>query len=301
MAKNLISITDFSKEEMLGVLETACEFEKDREQSLLKGKVIASLFFEPSTRTRLSFETAMQRLGAGVVGFSDTRNTSVTKGETFEDTIRIVSSYVDLIVMRHPQAGAAERAAKISPVPVINAGDGANQHPTQTLLDLYAIQKTQGRLDNLTVNMVGDLKYGRTVHSLSQALSNFSPRLVFTSPKSLSMPSEYLEMLKSKEISFAEGENLEESLADCDILYMTRVQRERFPDLAEYEAVKDAYILTADMLKGAKANMKILHPLPRVNEIASDVDETKHAYYFEQARGGMYVRMAVIAHLLGYR
>lgn len=301
MPKSLISIGDFSKDEILHILDVAKEFEKNREQNFLAGKVVACLFFEPSTRTRLSFEAAVNRLGARVIGFPDSRNTSVSKGETLEDTIKIVSNYVDMIVMRHPMEGAAEIAAKVSPVPVVNAGDGSNQHPTQTLLDMYSIMQTQGRLDGLTINMVGDLKYGRTVHSLSEAMSDFSPKYVFTAPDDLKMPSKYLKYLDDKHIPYEETASLEKHLNDCDILYMTRVQQERFPSKEDYDKVKDVYELHASMLSGVKPNMKILHPLPRVTEIATDVDDTPYAYYFQQARNGMYVRMAVISYLLGYR
>ena len=301
MPKSLISIQDFTKDEILHILDVAKEFEKNREQNFLAGKVIACLFFEPSTRTRLSFEAAVNRLGARVIGFPDAKNTSVTKGETLEDTIKIVSNYVDMIVMRHPQEGAAAIAAGVSPVPVVNAGDGSNQHPTQTLLDMYTIRQTQGRLDNLKINMVGDLKYGRTVHSLSEAMSDFSPEFVFTAPDELKMPSKYLKFLDEKHIPYEETDSLEAHLNDCDILYMTRVQQERFPSKEDYDRVKNVYELTASMLSGVKSNMKILHPLPRITEISTDVDDTPHAYYFEQARNGMYVRMAVIAYLLGYR
>ena len=301
MTKNLISIQDFSKEEILHVLDVAKEFEKDREQDFLAGKVVACLFFEPSTRTRLSFEAAVNRLGARVIGFPDNKNTSQSKGETLEDTIRIVSGYADMIVMRHPTEGAAAVAASVAGIPVVNAGDGANQHPTQTLLDMFAIRETQGRLDGLTVNMVGDLKYGRTVHSLAEAMSDFDTRFVFTAPEELKMPRKYLEFLDSKGISYEQTDSLEAHIDDCDILYMTRVQQERFPLKEDYEKVKDIYELHADMLRGARANMKILHPLPRVGEIRTDVDDTPFAYYFQQARGGMYVRMAVISYLLGYR
>lgn len=301
MPKSLISIRDFSKDEILHILDVAKEFEKNHEQNFLAGKVIACLFFEPSTRTKLSFEAAVNRLGARVIGFPDSRNTSVTKGETLEDTIKIVSNYVDMIVMRHPVEGAAAIAAGVSPVPVVNAGDGSNQHPTQTLLDMYTIQQTQGRLDGLTINMVGDLKYGRTVHSLSEAMSDFSPRYVFTAPEELKMPSKYLRFLEEKGIPYEETDSLEKHLNDCDILYMTRVQQERFPSKEDYDRVKDTYELTASMLGNVKPNMKILHPLPRITEIATDVDDTPYAYYFQQARNGMYVRMAVISYLLGYR
>lgn len=301
MPKSLISIQDFTKDEILHILDVAKEFEKNREQNFLAGKVIACLFFEPSTRTRLSFEAAVNRLGARVIGFPDAKNTSVTKGETLEDTIKIVSNYVDMIVMRHPQEGAAAIAAGVSPVPVVNAGDGSNQHPTQTLLDMYTIRQTQGRLDNLKINMVGDLKYGRTVHSLSEAMSDFSPEFVFTAPDELKMPSKYLKFLDEKHIPYEETDSLEAHLNDCDILYMTRVQQERFPSKEDYDRVKNVYELTSSMLSGVKPNMKILHPLPRITEISTDVDDTPYAYYFEQARNGMYVRMAVIAYLLGYR
>lgn len=301
MPKSLISIRDFSKEEMLHVLDVAEEFERRREQSFLQGKVVACLFFEPSTRTRLSFEAAANRLGARVIGFPDAKNTSQTKGETFEDTIRIISGYADLLVLRHPVEGAAERAAAVADIPVINAGDGANQHPTQTLLDLYSIRKTQGRIDGLDVNMVGDLRYGRTVHSLTEAMSAFSPHFIFTAPAELQLPRKYLDFLDRLGIAYETASRIEEHLADCDILYMTRVQQERFADPQEYERVKDTYELTAPLLRNVRPNLKILHPLPRVTEIATEVDATPYAYYFQQARNGMYVRMAVIACLLGFR
>lgn len=301
MPKSLISIQDFSKDEVLHILEVAKEFEANREQNFLAGKVVACLFFEPSTRTRLSFEAAVNRLGARVIGFPDNRNTSQTKGETLEDTIKIVSNYVDMIVMRHPQAGAADIAASVASVPVINAGDGANQHPTQTLLDLYAIQKTQGKLNGLTVNMVGDLKYGRAVHSLVEALRWFYPHFIFTSPEELNMPKKYLEILDREGVDYRQTDKIEDGLNICDVLYMTRVQQERFPDMDEYNKVKDVYRLSASMLGSVKPNMKIMHPLPRVNEIATDIDDTPYAYYFQQAGGGMYARMAIISYLLGYR
>ncbi len=301
MPKSLISIHDFTKEEMLHVLDVAQEFEKNKVQTLLHDKVIATLFFEPSTRTRLSFETASNRLGARVIGFSDAGNTSVSKGETLKDTIKMVSNYVDLIVMRHPLEGAARYASEVASVPVINAGDGANQHPSQTMLDLYTIRQTQGRLTDIKINMVGDLKYGRTVHSLLQAMSHFNPHFTFTAPDELKMPQEYKDFLNSKGIPYTETRELEGNLNECDILYMTRVQQERFTDPMEYEKVKNTYNLTASMLQGAKENMKILHPLPRITEIAQDVDDTPHAHYFKQAENGVYVRMAIIAYLLGYK
>ena len=301
MSKSLISISDFTREEILHVLETAREFEKDRVQNFLTGKVIGSLFFEPSTRTRLSFETAVNRLGARVIGFSDATNTSVSKGETLKDTIKLVSNYVDMIIMRHPLEGSSRYASEVASVPVVNAGDGANQHPSQTLLDLYSILQTQGRLEGLTINMVGDLKYGRTTHSLLQAMSHFNPTFIFTSPDELKMPAEYKTFLDERGIPYRETSSLEDGLNDCDILYMTRVQQERFTDPMEYEKVKDVYQLSARMLGGVRENMKILHPLPRVGEICEDVDDTPYAYYFKQAENGLYVRMAIISYLLGYR
>ena len=301
MKKSLISIRDFTKEEILHVLETAKEFEQNKEQKFLEGKVIASLFFEPSTRTRLSFETAINRLGAKVIGFSDATNTSQSKGETLKDTIKMVSNYVDMIVMRHPLEGSSRYASEVADVPVVNAGDGANQHPSQTLLDLYSILQTQGTLEGLTINMVGDLKYGRTTHSLIQAMSHFNPKFIFTSPDELKMPKEYKGFLDRRNIEYIETDSLDAHLNECDILYMTRVQQERFTDPMEYERVKDVYTLNASMLGNVRDNMKILHPLPRVTEIDQDVDETPYAYYFKQAENGLYVRMAIISYLLGYR
>ena len=301
MKKSLISIRDFTKEEILHVLETAKEFEQNKEQKFLEGKVIASLFFEPSTRTRLSFETAINRLGAKVIGFSDATNTSQSKGETLKDTIKMVSNYVDMIVMRHPLEGSSRYASEVADVPVVNAGDGANQHPSQTLLDLYSTLQTQGTLEGLTINMVGDLKYGRTTHSLIQAMSHFNPKFIFTSPDELKMPKEYKGFLDRRNIEYIETDSLDAHLNECDILYMTRVQQERFTDPMEYERVKDVYTLNASMLGSVRDNMKILHPLPRVTEIDQDVDDTPYAYYFKQAENGLYVRMAIISYLLGYR
>ena len=299
MTKHLISIHDFSREDILQTLEMAALFEKNKSRPFLNDKVIACIFFEPSTRTRLSFETAANRLGARVIGFADAGNTSVTKGETLKDTIKMVSNYADMIVMRHPLEGSARYASEVSSVPVINAGDGANQHPSQTLLDLYSILKTQSRLNNLKINMVGDLKYGRTVHSLLQAMSHFNPTFIFTSPEELKMPVEYKRYLENLNIPYYETSNLSEGIADSDIIYMTRVQRERFTDPIEYERVKNVYSLNNSMLKTSKETMKILHPLPRVNEISQDVDESNHAYYFQQAENGVYTRMAIISKLFG--
>jgi len=299
--RSLVSIEDYTKEEILEVLQSASEFEKNPNQRLLEGKVVASLFFEPSTRTRLSFETAINRLGGRIVGFSDASSSSVTKGETLKDTIKMVDNYCDLIVMRHPVEGAARYASEVAKAPVVNAGDGANQHPSQTMLDLYSIYKTQGTLENLNIFMVGDLKYGRTVHSLLQAMSHFHPTFHFIAPKELQMPEGYKLHLKELNIPYYEHTELDEVINDADILYMTRVQRERFADPLEYEKVKDVYILKNAMLSGTKENMRILHPLPRVNEIDVDVDENPKAYYFEQARNGVFARQAIICKALGIK
>lgn len=299
--KSLVSINDLSKEEMLKVLDLAGEFEKNPGQQIMNGKVVATLFFEPSTRTRLSFESAVNRLGGRVIGFSEASSSSVSKGESLKDTILTVANYSDLIVMRHPVEGSARYASEVSPVPIINAGDGANQHPTQTLLDLYSIRKTQGTLSNLKIVMVGDLKYGRTVHSLLMAMSQFNASFVFISPKELQMPQEYKIFLKEEGLKFEEHTDLAENIKDADIVYMTRVQRERFSDPMDYEKVKNAYVLRNQMLVGTKPNMKVLHPLPRVNEINVDVDENSKAYYFTQALNGVYTRMAIMARILGLK
>ena len=261
---------------------------------------MATLFFEPSTRTRLSFETAANRLGARVIGFSDAKVTSATKGETLKDTILMVSNYADVIVMRHYIEGAAQYASEVAPVPIINAGDGAHQHPSQCMLDLYSIYKTQGTLENLEICLVGDLKYGRTVHSLLMAMRHFNPTFHFIAPKELAMPDEYKQYCKDNGITFIEHTDFnEEVIGKADILYMTRVQKERFSDLMEYEKVKNVYILKNDMLQNARANMKILHPLPRVNEIEYEVDTNVHAYYIQQAQNGLYAREAIICDVLG--
>ena len=297
--KNLVSINDFSRDEILKIMDLAARFEADPHQQVLAGKVIATLFFEPSTRTRLSFESAINHLGGRVIGFSDTANTSVSKGETFHDTIMVISNYCDMIVMRHYIEGAARYASEISKVPVVNAGDGANQHPSQTLLDLYSIKKTQGKLDHINIMMVGDLKYGRTVHSLLQALSHFNPTFTFVAPEELKMPEEYKLFLREKGISYTETSRIEDAIKEADIVYMTRVQRERFSDPMEYERVKHVYVLKNSMLKDTKENMRILHPLPRVNEIAYDVDDNPKAYYIQQARNGLFARQAIICEVLG--
>lgn len=299
MHKSLVSITDYSKQEILSILESARDFEANPNRKSLDGKVIATLFFEPSTRTRLSFETAVVRLGGSIIGFSDAATSSSSKGETLNDTIHMVSCYADAIVMRHPLEGAARYAAEVSPVPIINAGDGANQHPSQTLLDLYSILKTQGTLENLKICLVGDLKYGRTVHSLIQAMSHFNPRFTFIAPDELRLPEEYREFCRQKGIPFNESAELNDNFNDADILYMTRVQKERFLDQIEYERVKNVYTLCNDMLSDSKPNLKILHPLPRVNEISMDVDKNEKAYYFQQAQNGLYVRQAIVSKVLG--
>ena len=297
---NFVTIADLSKEKILYMIKLAQEFEKHPNREILKGKVIATLFFEPSTRTRLSFETAANRLGAKVIGFTDAKVTSATKGETLKDTILMVSNYADAIVMRHYIEGAAQYASEIAPVPIINAGDGAHQHPSQCMLDLYSIYKTQGTLDNLNIFLVGDLKYGRTVHSLIMAMRHFNPTFHFVAPQELSMPSEYKLYCKKHGIKYVEHTEFnEEVISEADILYMTRVQKERFSDLMEYEKVKNVYILKSDMLNNARENMKILHPLPRVNEISYDVDENPHAYYIQQAQNGLYAREAIICDVLG--
>src|SRR4030043_1529370 len=260
---------------------------------MLTGKVVATLFFEPSTRTRLSFESAVNRMGGRIIGFSDSNATSVSKGETLYDTIRMVSSYSDLIVMRHPIEGSARFASEISSVPVINAGDGANQHPTQTLLDLYSIKKTQGKLDELTIFMVGDLKYGRTVHSLLMAMSQFNTTFHFISPDELKMPEEYRILLRSLGLKYYEHKDFTDIISEAYIIYMTRVQKERFSDPIEYEKTKNAYVLKEHMLKKTKQNVKVLHPLPRVNEIDPCVDINPKAYYFVQTLNGVFVRQAI--------
>jgi aspartate carbamoyltransferase catalytic subunit len=299
--RSLVSIDDYTKEEYLEILRVAAEFEKQPVQNILEGKVIATLFFEPSTRTRLSFESAVNRLGGRIIGFTDAASSSVKKGESLKDTILTVSNYSDLIIMRHPLEGSARYASEVSPVPIINAGDGANQHPTQCLLDLYSIQKTQGTLENLKISLVGDLKYGRTVHSLLMAMSNFNPTFNFIAPDELKMPDEYKIFLDKKGIKYTEYSDLAENIKDSDIVYMTRVQRERFADPLEYEKVKNVYILKNHMLERTKNNLKILHPLPRVNEIDTDVDANEKAYYFPQALNGVFTRQAIMAKILGLK
>lgn len=299
--RSLVSIDDFTTEEIIRILDLAADFEKNPSQQLLQDKVIASLFFEPSTRTRLSFESAISRLGGKIIGFTDSSSSSVTKGESLNDTIKTVSNYSDLIVMRHPIEGSARYASEVAGIPVVNAGDGANQHPTQTLLDLYSIRKTQGTLDNLNIFLVGDLKYGRTVHSLMMAMTRWNTTFNFVSPEELKMPDEYKLYLKELGLKYYEHKDFTDIISKADIIYMTRVQKERFSDPMEYEKVKNVYVLQNSMLDNTKDNMRVLHPLPRVNEIDMDVDSNKKAYYFEQALNGVYTRQAILCSLLGLK
>ena len=298
--KHLVSINQLSADEIIRLLNRAARFEQNPNRRLLEGRVIATLFFEPSTRTRLSFETAVNRLGGRIIGFSDASTSSSAKGESLKDTISMVGNYADAIVMRHYLEGAALYASELGRAPIVNAGDGANQHPSQTLLDLYAIRKTQGSLYDQTIALVGDLKYGRTVHSLIVGMSHFRPRFIFVSPPELRMPEECKDFCREHGIPFVETEEFSpEVIQSVDILYMTRVQRERFIDLEEYERVKNVYVLTASMLQGCRENLRILHPLPRVGEIAQDVDDTPWAYFVEQAQGGLYVRQSILCEVLG--
>lgn len=298
-SRSFVSIEDIGRPQIEALLDRAAFFEAHPDSRLLEGKLVATLFFEPSTRTRLSFETAVNRLGGRIIGFSDAATSSTSKGETLKDTIKMVANYADLIVMRHHLEGAARYATEVTDIPVVNAGDGANQHPSQTLLDLYSIRKTQGRLDNLTVAMVGDLKYGRTVHSLVQALRFYNPRFIFISSPELRMPEQYLQLCRDNGIEYEERSDFgADAINASDILYMTRVQRERFTDAMEYERVKNLYTLRNDMLAESKPALRVLHPLPRINEIALDVDDNPKAYYFEQARNGVYARQAIITSAL---
>lgn len=303
VGRDIVSIKDFSKEDILQVLDKAAEIEKNRSQyaSQLHGKVMAALFFEPSTRTRLSFESAMHRLGGSVIGFAEPSMTSISKGETFEDTIRIIDGYCDVIVMRHPEVGSARLAADVAKVPVINAGDGAHEHPTQTFGDLFTIKKSIGRLDNLTVGFLGDLKYGRTVHSLAFALSHFNPTFYFISHKSLKMPEDDLKELDKRGAKYYEEEDLLKVSGKLDVLYVTRIQKERFLNPEEYQQVKGIYQIDPSFLKHTKPELKILHPLPRIDEINPQLDKAKQSIYFEQAHNGIPVRMALLSMVLGNR
>ncbi|MDR3267622.1 MAG: aspartate carbamoyltransferase [Tannerella sp.] len=300
LCNSLVSIDRCTKEDILRILENTGKFEDTPNRKLLEGKIAATLFFEPSTRTRLSFETAVNRLGGRVIGFQDASTTSSSKGETLKDTILMISNYVDVIIMRHYLEGAARYASEIASVPIVNAGDGANQHPSQTLLDLYSIRKTQGRLEDLTITVVGDLKYGRTVHSLIVGMSHFHPTFHFIAPEELRMPDEQKHFCRLHGIRYEEHVAFTEDIINrTDILYMTRVQRERFTDLVEYERVKNIYILHNKMLENSRPNLRVLHPLPRVNEIACDVDNNPKAYYFQQARNGLFTREAILCDVLG--
>jgi aspartate carbamoyltransferase catalytic subunit len=299
--RSLVSINDFSLEERIRILDMAEEFEKNPVQEILKDYVVATLFFEPSTRTRLSFESAASRLSAKIVGFTDAASSSVKKGESLKDTILTVSNYSDIIVMRHPREGSARYASEVATVPVINAGDGANQHPTQTMLDLYSIRKTQGTLDNLEIAFVGDLKYGRTVHSLVMALCDYNTTFHLISPTELKLPRYVKQFIKDRNLQYHQYADMEQAINKLDILYMTRIQKERFSDPIEYERVKNAYILRNKMLDSSKENLRVLHPLPRVNEINEDVDSNPKAYYFQQALNGVYVRQALLTSILGVK
>jgi aspartate carbamoyltransferase catalytic subunit len=296
--KHLISMRDVGMDDILKLVDLAGKIERKEVDVNMKGKLAALLFFEPSTRTHFSFETAVKKLGGETFSMSGTGSTSLKKGETLADTLMTISQYADIIVMRHVIEGAARFASETVNIPVINAGDGTNQHPTQAMLDLYSIQKTQGTLKNLTIAMVGDLRLGRTVHSLSQAMSDFSPKFYFASPKHLQMPKYIKDDLVQKGVEFHEIEDIKEVIRELDIMYVTRIQKERFAVLEDYEKVKDSYIITQKLLEGAKNNFKVMHPLPRVNEIALDVDDTQYAYYFQQARNGVFMRQAIITSLL---
>jgi aspartate carbamoyltransferase catalytic subunit len=298
--RDIISLKDFSREEINHVLEVAKSMEPAAQtgSDLLRGKILATLFFEASTRTRLSFESAMQRLGGSTIGFAEAEIASVKKGENLADTMRVVESYADVIVVRHPLEGAARLAAEFSKVPVVNAGSGAEEHPTQALLDLFTIVKEKGKIDGLNVALVGDLRYGRTVHSLAYALSLYNVKLFLVSPDMLRMRREVLETIKEK-IKVTEKSGLEDIIGSVDVLYMTRIQKERFPDAAEYAKVKGTYRVDLGLLEKARESMIILHPLPRVDEIAPEVDGTRHARYFQQVWNGVVTRMALLSLVLG--
>ncbi|MBI2659502.1 aspartate carbamoyltransferase [Candidatus Woesearchaeota archaeon] len=297
--RDIISINDFSKEELLHILKVVKQVETKPKSNLLKGKILAALFFEPSTRTRLSFISAMEQLNGEVIGFSNANTTSIQKGESLWDTIKMTEQYADVIVIRHPLEGSARLAAEAALIPVINGGDGSNQHPTQTILDLYTIQKTKNRLESLHIGFVGDLKYGRTVHSLVIALANFNPTFYFIAPDDLQMPESYLDELFQKKIKYFKTSDLSRFSKELDVLYVTRIQKERFPDPLEYEKFKGIYRIDNDFLKNVKKELKIMHPLPRIDEIDKSVDSTEHAAYFGQAANGIPVRKALLALVLG--
>ena len=299
--RDIISIKDFSREEIDYILETAAAMEPIAKtgSDMLKGKILATLFFEPSTRTRLSFESAMHKLGGSTIGFAEAEIASVKKGENLADTVRVVENYADVIAVRHPLEGAARLAAEFAEAPIINAGSGAEEHPTQALLDLYTIVKEKGKIDGLNIALIGDLRYGRTVHSLAYALSLYDVKLYLVSPETLRMRKEVLKTLRDKKVEVIEKNRVEEIIGDADVLYVTRIQKERFPDPAEYAKVKGSYRIDLETLKDAKEDMIILHPLPRVDEIAPEVDSTPHAKYFRQVWNGIIVRMALLALILG--
>jgi aspartate carbamoyltransferase catalytic subunit len=301
--KDILSTTGLSKSDIETILQTAEEFLpvalKERTSALLEGKIMAALFYEPSTRTRLSFETAMLRLGGRVITVVGMENSSLAKGETLHDTAKVVENYADIMVMRHPSPGSAKELADSASVPVINAGDGSSEHPTQALLDLFTIQKERGKIEGLTIALVGDLKFGRTVHSLSYLLANYKVRLMLVSPNALKMPKEVTDFLQTKGVEFEETEKLEDALQKADVVYATRVQRERFSDPNEYERLKDYYVLRKELIERYNPQLTIMHPLPRVGEIALDTDELPGAAYFRQVRNGVAVRMALLALLLG--
>lgn len=298
--RNFISMKDFNRDEILEILDLASELEKNPQPGLVEGKIAASLFFEPSTRTRLSFTSAAYRVGAKVLGFDSPDATSIKKGETLKDTIKMTEVYSDFIIMRHPVDGSARFAADVSKVPVLNAGDGANEHPSQTLLDLYTIREEKGKVDGLKIAFVGDLKYGRTVHSLTKALSMFDTEFYFVAPEVIQIPEHITKELDEKGIKYTLVSDFKDILSEIDVMYMTRIQRERFENPEEYEKVKEVYIIKKDNILGkCKDDMIILHPLPRVNEIDTDLDDTKHALYFKQAANGVPVRQAMIGLALG--
>lgn len=300
IGRDVISIKDFTREEVDYLLRIAGEMEPLAESSsdILKGKIMATLFFEPSTRTKLSFEAAMYKLGGLVIGFSEPEVSSMKKGENLADTVRVIEKYADVIVLRHPAEGAARFAAEYAKIPVINAGSGAEEHPTQAFLDLYTIMKEKGRIDGLKIALMGDLRYGRTVHSLAYALSLYKIKLFLVSPELLKMRREVLEDVNAR-VEVSEHSNIEEILPEIDILYVTRIQKERFPDLAEYTKVKGSYLIDLNVLRRARSDLIILHPLPRVDEIASEVDSTPFARYFQQVKNGLVIRMALLALILG--
>ena len=299
--RNVLSISDFSKEELLKVTDVAAEIDRNLAifSDALKGKIVATLFFEPSTRTRMSFQAAMQRMGGSVIGFSDVSTSSLKKGESLPDTIKVVSGYCDVIVMRHPDAGSVAKAAEDASVPVINAGDGPREHPTQTILDVYTIMKERGNLENLKVGFVGDLKHGRTVHSLVTAMSHFNSEFYFVSNESLKMPEEYLKNLKSRGVKYREETDLLKVSKELDVIYVTRVQSERFENRQDYENSKKGYKLDASLAESIRENAIILHPLPRVDELDPELDKLKQSIYFKQAHNGIPVRMALLGLVLG--